>query len=205
MEKKLISYETLLKITEAISSTHDPEEIVLVTVEAVKSALDVKGCVLFLVDRKTDELKIAAAYGLSDEYLNKGPVSAIKSIADSLSEGPVAIYDVSDDPRIQYPQEAQKEGISSIMSVPIVVHENAIGALRVYTEKPWEFTIDDVNFVQAVAQITGMAIDLCRLNRGLKTSIEVLKTIRDPAKVKSLRAKQKKGAAARGGAAPPPA
>ena len=45
----------------------------------------------------------------------KVPVSALHSIAQSLESGPVAIYDVMDDPRIQYPKEAQKEGISSIL------------------------------------------------------------------------------------------
>ena len=185
MKTKAINYETLIKITDAVSSIRDPEEVVLVTVESVKTALDVKGCTLFLVNRKTNELKIAASYGLSDNYLSKGPISALKSIAESLEEGPVAIYDVSDDPRLQYPEEAKKEGIASILSVPIAVHGNVIGALRVYTAQPWEFTLDDVNLVQAVAQIAGMAIDLCRLNKGYKSSIEILKTMRDPKLLKS--------------------
>ncbi len=178
MKKHIINYETLIKITSAISTMRDPEEVVLVTVESVKTALAVKGCTLFLINRKTNELKIAASYGLSDEYLNKGPINSLKSIADSLKEGPVAIYDVADDPRIQYPEEAQKEGIASILAVPINVHGNVIGALRVYTSQPWEFTLEDVNFVQAVAQIAGMAIDLCRLNKGYKSSIEILKSMR---------------------------
>ena len=91
----------------------------------------------------------------------------------------MAIYDVTDDPRIQYPKEAQKEGISSILSVPIVVAGNLIGAVRVYTSEPWEFTLDDVNFVQALAQIAGGAINMARYAKGLKSSIEVLKTMRD--------------------------
>ena len=185
MQTKAINYETLIKITDAISSIRDPEEVVLVTVESVKTALDVKGCTLFLINRKTNELKMAASYGLSDNYLNKGPISALKSIAESLEEGPIAIYDVSDDPRLQYPEEAKKEGIASILSVPIAVHGNVIGALRVYTAQPWEFTLDDVNLVQAVAQIAGMAIDLCRLNKGYKSSIEILKTMRDPKLLRS--------------------
>ncbi len=128
------------------------------TVESVKTAMDVKGCTLFLVDRMTDELKIAGSFGLSRNYLDKGPISSLKSIAESIKEGPVAIYDVGDDPRLQYPEEAKKEGIASILSVPITVHERIIGALRVYTAEPWEFTLEDVNFVHAVAQIAGMAI-----------------------------------------------
>jgi GAF domain-containing protein len=186
MKKQLINYETLTRITAAISATREPGEIVLMTVEAVKSALDVKGCTIFLINRQTDELEIAGSYGLSQEYLEKGPISALQSIAESFKEGPVAIYDVADDPRIQYPEEAIKEGIASILSVPINVHDRIIGALRVYTSEPWEFTLEDVNFVQAVGQITGMAIDLCRLNKGYKTSIEVLKTMRDPKFLKAV-------------------
>jgi signal transduction protein with GAF and PtsI domain len=180
MKKQLINYETLIKITGAISATRDPEEVVVLTVESVKTAMDVKGCTLFLIDRKTEELKIGGSYGLSQNYLDKGPISSLNSIAESLKEGPVAIYDVSDDPRLQYPGEAKKEGIASILSVPISVHDRVIGALRVYTSESWEFTLEDVNFVQAVAQIAGMAIDLCRLNKGYKSSIEILKTMRDP-------------------------
>jgi len=185
MKKQLINYETLLKITGAISATRDPEDVVVLTVESVKTAMDVKGCTLFLVDRKTDELKIAGSYGLSRNYLDKGPISSLKSIAESIKEGPVAIYDVSDDPRLQYPEEAQKEGIASILSVPMNVHDRVLGALRVYTAEPWEFTLEDVNFVHAVAQIVGMAIDLCRLNKGYKSSIEILKTMRDPKLLKT--------------------
>jgi len=180
MKKQLINYETLLKVTKAISHSKDPEEVVLMTVESVKTALEIKGCALFLINRKTDELELAASFGLSDEYINKGPVSALKSISQSLDEGPVAIYDAADDPRLQYPQAAKKEGIASILSVPIVAGGNLIGAMRIYTADPWEFTLEDVNFVQAMAQMTGMAIEMTRHYKGLKDSIEILKTMRDP-------------------------
>jgi GAF domain-containing protein len=182
MKKQLINYETLLKVTKVISHSRNPEEVVLMTVESIKTALDVKGCSVFLINRKTDELEVAASYGLSDEYINKGPVSALRSIALSLEEGPVAIYDVSDDPRIQYPDAAKKEGITSILSVPIVVAGRLIGALRIYTAGHWEFTLEDVNFVQAMAQIAGMSIEMARQYKGLKDSIEILKTMRDPKK-----------------------
>jgi len=185
MKKQIMNYETLLKVTHGCVLSWDPEETGLLIVEAVKSALDVKGCALFLFNRKTHELEVAASMGLSDEYLNKGPLSALKSIAGSLKEGPVAISDVADDPRIQYPDAAKKEGIESILSVPIVVREKPIGVLRVYSGTPWEASLGDVNFVQAVAQIAGMAIEMSRMYKGLKDSIEILKEMRDPKTLKS--------------------
>jgi signal transduction protein with GAF and PtsI domain len=187
MEKHIINYETMLKVAKAISHSKDPEEVALMTVESIKSALNVKGCSLFLFNRKTKELELATSFGLSEEYINKGPVNAMRSIAQSLEDGPVAIYDVMDDPRIQYPNEAQKEGISSILSVPIVVAGNLVGAVRVYTSEPWEFTLEDVNFVQALAQIAGGAINMARYVKGLKSSIEVLKTMKEVQKQRSTR------------------
>jgi signal transduction protein with GAF and PtsI domain len=185
MEKPIINYETLVRITKAISMIRDPEEIVLITVEGVTHALNVKGCALFLFSMKTDELKLASSFGLSDEYLDKGPVSSLRSIASALEDGqPVAISDVADDPRIQYPEAAQKEGISSILSVPIILGQKITGCLRVYTAEQWNFTLNDVNFVQAVAQVVGMALEMCRVNKGLKDSIDILKTMRDPKTLK---------------------
>lgn len=179
MKKQIINYETLIKITRAISHSRDPEEVVLMTVEGIKTALDVKGCALFLINKKTDELEVAASYGLSDEYINKGPLSSLQSISQTSQDGPIAIYDVNDDPRIQYPEEARKEGIVSILSVPIVMHEKMIGILRVYTSEPWEFTLEDVGFVQALAQLAGMAIEMSRLYQGQKEVIDILKRMRE--------------------------
>lgn len=174
-----LNYETFLRVANTISHSKEPEEVALMTVEGIKTALNIKGCALFLLNQATDELEVAASYGLSDEYLNKGPLSALHSIAQSLADGPVAISDVTDDPRLQYPDEAQKEGIASILSVPIQVNQKNMGVLRVYTAEPWEFTLDDVNFVYALAQIAGMSIRLARYSKGLLASIEVLNDMRE--------------------------
>ncbi|SPD71875.1 putative GAF sensor protein [uncultured Desulfobacterium sp.] len=187
MNKKIINYETLIKITKAISHSRDPEEVMLMTVENIKNALDVKACALFLINRKTNELEVAASHGLSDRYLNKGPLSFLRSITQTIKDGPIAIYDVTDDPRIQYPDEAKKEGIASILSVPIVIHDKHIGILRVYTSEPWEFTMEDVIFVQALAQLAGIAIEMTKLYQGQKEAIDILKLMRDRKQVRTTR------------------
>ena len=187
MEKKLLNYETIVEITKIISESKDPDEVMSLTVKSITQTLGVKGCALFLHDRRSKQLEVASAFGLSEEYLNKGPISSLHSIAESLQEGPVAIYDVLDDPRIQYPHEAKKEGIASILSVPMIVRSNVLGALRVYTSTSWEFTLDDVNFVQAVAEIAALIIENARHLKGFKDSVEILKEMRDPGKFKHRR------------------
>jgi GAF domain-containing protein len=181
MVAPIVTYESLVRITKAISTIRDPEEIVLVAVEGVSHALGVKGCALFLFSEASDELKLAGSFGLSTEYLNKGPVSSLRSIAIALGDRqPVAIYDVTDDPRIQYPEAAVAEGIASILSAPIIIGDALFGCLRVYTGDPWEFTLNDVNFIQAVAQVVGMALEMCRVNKGLEENIGILEMMSDP-------------------------
>lgn len=177
MRNLRLNYDTLIKVSRSLSKSKDPEEIIRLTVESLKSTLGIKGCALFLINHQSKELEVAASAGLSAEYLSKGPVSALNSIADSLQDGPIAVYDVSDDPRIQYPEAAKKEGIASILSVPIMLGDEAIGAIRVYTAEKWEFTLDDVNFVQALAQIAGILIEMTRLYQGQNDHIEALTTM----------------------------
>jgi GAF domain-containing protein len=177
MKNLRANYDVLIKISRSLSKSKDPDEIIRMTVESLKKALEIKGCSLFLINNRTRELEVAASTGLSEEYLNKGPVSALHSIADALEDGPIAVYDVGDDPRIQYPEEARKEGIASILSVPVMIGDEPIGAIRAYTAEKWEFTLEDVNFVQALAQIAGILIEMTRLYQGQTEHIEALTTM----------------------------
>ena len=179
MQTHELHYETITRLTTAISQCKDPEEVAMITAESVKSAFNAKGCCVFLVDRETGELGLVGSSGLSREYLDKGPIHFKQAIKEAKDAVPIAIYDVMDDPRIEYPDAAKKEGISSLLGVPIVSHNKIMGALRVYTAEPWEFSQENVTLIQAVALICGMAMDMCRMYKGYKTSIEVLKNMRD--------------------------
>ena len=178
MENHTLYYDTITRLTTAISQCKDPEEVALITAESVKTAFKAKGCCVFLVDRDTRELGLVASSGLSDQYLKKGPIHFMQNISEAKDAIPIAIYDVQDDPRIEYPKEAVQEGIASLLGVPIISHDKIIGALRVYTANPWEFSFNDIAMVQAVALICGMAMDMCRMYKGYKTSIEILKNMR---------------------------
>ncbi len=178
MDEHTMYYDTIIKLTTAISQCRDPEEVALITSESVKTAFKAKGCSVFLVDRATRELGLVASSGLSKEYLKKGPIHFMQTIREAKDAVPIAIYDVSDDPRIEYPDAAKEEGISSLLGVPIISHNKILGALRVYTSEPWEFSFNDITLVQSVALTCGMAMDMCRMYKGYKTSIEILKNMR---------------------------
>jgi GAF domain-containing protein len=112
-----------------------------------------------LLDEEGERLEVKSFYGLSDQYIRKGPLSADKSIFDTLKGGPVVIPDAASDPKVQYPLEAKREGIATIVSLPIILGERVIGVLRLYTSVPCMFTKDDIDFLSAIAVQCGLAIE----------------------------------------------
>ena len=125
---------------------------------------------LFLEIEKKNKLKISKIL----TYLNKGPVDAEKSIITSLEGKPVTIFDATNDSRVQFPEEAKKEGIASILSVPIPVKGNVIGVLRIYTSQPLEFTGEEIELVCSLAEMGGIAIENARMYNHLKMDYEGL-------------------------------
>ena len=46
MEKHPMNYETLIKITKAMTMSRDPEEIILLTVKNIKKTVHVQGAIM---------------------------------------------------------------------------------------------------------------------------------------------------------------
>ena len=161
--RKEIYYQSLYEMAAALNSSHAPEAIVQSVVEGVAKAMEAKGCSLMLLSPDRKILLHTAAYGLSDWYVRKGPVSADKSISEALEGKPVAVLEATKDERVQYREQAKKEGIVSILSVPMMLREETIGVIRVYTAEPCHFTMDDMYFVGAVANLGAIALENARL------------------------------------------
>ena len=104
-------------------------------------------------------VKLVASFGLSEKYLNKGPIMADKNIADALKGKTIAIKNVLKDPGIQYRAEKKEEGIASMLYVPIKSKDRVIGVLNVYSSRAREFTEDEVLLVTALAYQGGLAIN----------------------------------------------
>ncbi|MDD5289114.1 MAG: GAF domain-containing protein [Dehalococcoidales bacterium] len=156
-------YQSLYEVAASINSARAPEKVLDSIVENVAKAMNVKGCSLMLLTPNKKLLIHTTAYGLSDWYVKKGPVSADKSIAEALEGKPVAILDATEDERAQYREQAKKEGIASILSVPMMLREEILGVIRVYTAEPYNFTMDDIFFVGAIANLGAIAMENARL------------------------------------------
>jgi len=141
----------------------------------VAKALSVKAATIRLLDENRVTLRLAASYGLSEKYLKKGPISAEKSIAQALQGKPVVVKDAATDAGVQYRKEKKEEGIVTILSVPIKSREEVIGVLRLYSAVPRDFTDDEIQFVNAIAYMGGVAIQNMQLMAMLKDDVKDLR------------------------------
>jgi GAF domain-containing protein len=122
-------------------------------------ALEVKGASIRLLDVNRETLELVASHGLSQKYLEKGPVLAQKSIAQALkTQKPTIILNAATDRRVQYRTMNKEEGIVTILAVPIKTKETVIGVLRLYSKVLRHFTAEEIKLVTALAYLGGLAI-----------------------------------------------
>ncbi len=166
-------FDALYDVAKTVNSTLDFNEVLFRIVEAATVATSAKGCALLLLDDDQKQLVHSADYGLSDEYLRKGEILAHSSLGDALKGEVVTVSDVSRDPRIQYPAEAIKEGIGSMLCVPLSAREKIIGEMRIYRSEMGDFSTDIVKLLAAVANLSAIAIENSRIHESLRKAHDV--------------------------------
>jgi GAF domain-containing protein len=158
-----------------IAASLDLKTILQTLTEDTTKALDVKGATIRLLNDDRTTLQLVASYGLSEKYLNKGAVSAEKSIAEALNGKPVFIADAASDKGVQYKKEKKEEGIVSILCVPIKTKDDVIGVLRLYSATKREINEDGILLMTALANLGGLAIQNAGLYLMLQNDLKDMK------------------------------
>jgi len=164
-----------LDLASAINSSLDVKKILHNLTVDICEALGMKGVIIRLLNKETGNLQLVASHGVSDEFLSKGPVSAEKSVARAMKGETVVIDDVENDKRIQYRDEVIREGIVSMLVVPIKVKDDVIGIMRLCSAVKRDYPQDIIVLVNALAQTGGLAIQNASLYLALQDDIKELK------------------------------
>jgi len=175
-ERERNYYRALYNVAKAVTSSLDLKQVLDSIVTSAAWAVNAKACLVRLLASDRDELLATASYGLSQEYLNKGGVELSENPTDRevLQGKIVQIKDITTDPRFKYREEAKREGLASLLILPLMVEGKGIGVMRFYTRYPREFTPDEVEFLSAVADLSALAIENARSHESLRTDYEAL-------------------------------
>ena len=158
-------------ISHAISTYDDFNLLIRHLAEGATRSFKAKGCSILLLDEREKQLFHVGGYGISDGYVQKGPVFADQKQTALYTGKPVFVEDMRHDPRVQYPEAAVKEGFVSMQSVPIMSRGIPIGILRIYLGEPIEPHEEDVEALCVLTEQLGMVID----NNGMRNFLEKVK------------------------------
>lgn len=157
VSKERVYYRAVRRVAGLMSSDVALKEVMLAVARGTARAMTA-GASLVLLDATGKKLVHTYSWGLPQYYIRKGLLDADKSLAEVITKQPVAIADVGQDNRIQYPELAAKAGIVSILGVPITVADTVVGSLRVYIREHVDFSNQDISFVTTMANLTATAL-----------------------------------------------
>ena len=169
-------FKALYDVAKVINASLEPEQVLGQIVQCVAEAMEVKSCTLRVLDSSKERLLMGASWGLSEGYLRKGPVLVKESGLDknALRGKTVWLENAQTDKDFQYQDKAKAEGIKSILVVPLMIGEKPIGVLRVYSGEIRRFEADEVQFLEAVSNLSAIALENARLHQALQTDYDLL-------------------------------
>lgn len=178
IEKALLNEEmrTIIEISRQINSTLEIDEVLLKIVKSATDVLGFKAASIRLIDDSGQKLELKAAHGLSEHYLNKGPIMLGKSTIDrkAMQGQPVIAGDPIDSKYREFVDDLVDEGIKTTLTLPLSIHKNVIGVLRVYASTQYRFSKNEIDFLSMLANQSATAIENARLFAHLRRDYEDL-------------------------------
>lgn len=187
-KRKAEQLDALSQISKSVVSNNYLEEILHLIVTVAAQVMGSKICSIMLLDDKKSELFIAATQSLSERYKNKPNLKVGQSVSGRVvqEKRPLQVLDVTCEPGYMYPDVAKEEGIVSMLCVPMMIGERVIGVINSYTSYEHEFTPEEVEMLQAVANQAAVAIERTKLAEELLAAKEALETRKVVEKAKGL-------------------
>ncbi len=174
--------KALTEISQAISSDQYLDDILKLIVTVTAKVMGSKICSLWILDEKEKVLKIRATQAIGEEYLKERSLKLGEGVVGYVAEQKkaLAIPDVLKEPRYKEKELARKEGLVSMLSIPLIVKDKMIGVINVYTSHPHEFTETEGDILTVVANQSAICIENTELmvkTKVIQEELEVRKLV----------------------------
>jgi len=158
-------FESLASVSRTINSTLNLDEALRVITREACVLMRARMCSLMMLDESHEWLDLRAHYGASKAYLTKPRLSVEESVLGVVvrRKKPLQLENVQTSSRYQNIEVARREGLVSLLSVPLMFAGEAIGTMSVYTDRPYNFSNEEIRILGALAELSGIAIEKARL------------------------------------------
>jgi K+-sensing histidine kinase KdpD len=154
----------LYEMLKRIGSVTDLQELMDLATRNAAGIMGVKACSIKLLDEERKRLHFASAYGLSEDYVAKGTIDIDKSpINRKIVEGSIfSIAKIDEKDCFQYPEDIRREGITSMMCLPLRVEKMVLGVFCVYSDTSHSFDEGEIRFFSLMSDLIALAIETLR-------------------------------------------
>jgi signal transduction histidine kinase len=178
-------FESLASVSRTINSTLNLDEALRVITQEACVLMQARMCSLMMLDESREWLDLRASYGAGRAYLKKPRLSVDESVLGVVvrRKKPLQLENVQTSSRYQNVEVARREGLISLLSVPLLFAGQAIGTLSVYTGQPYNFSNEEIRILGALAELSGIAIEKARLYERI---VDVEEQLRQNEKLSAL-------------------
>ena len=157
--------ESLARVSRTINSTLSLDEALTVITREACALMQAKMCSLMMLDESRAWLDLRASHGAGEAYLRKPRLSMEESLVGGVvrRKKPVHVENVQSSSRYQNVDVAQREGLVSLLSVPLIFTGEAVGVLNIYTGTCYSFSNEEIRILSAFAELSAIAIEKARL------------------------------------------
>jgi signal transduction histidine kinase/putative methionine-R-sulfoxide reductase with GAF domain len=166
----------LLEISKTIASGLYLEDVLRLIVTVTANLMDSKICSLWILDERDQKLKLKATQSISEEYLKERSLAMGEGVVGyvALHNQPMTILNVLKEPLYKEKELAKKEGLVSMLSVPMCIKDRVIGVINCYTSYPHSFSHSEEEMLTTVANQAAICIE----NSGLMETLDIDEILR---------------------------
>jgi len=157
-------YLAFRDISRLVHSSNSVGEVIELVVLNTARLLDAKGTLLRIRNPETGDFEVAAAHGLAERFLSKGPVSCQQILADLSGGEKVRIFrDIWAAPRVDSPRQVWDEGVRMLLDVSLHHEKELLGLIRIYLIEARDFDPEELDFVISIGEQCACALNKARL------------------------------------------
>lgn len=164
-KRQIEELQALAKVSEVVTSPQYLDDILDVVTEMAAKVMEATLCSIFLLDEQGTHLELRSAQDASVSYRLRPPLPLGSGIIGrvAVENRPIFVSDVRDDPDYQEQTLARREGLVSLLSVPLSVREHVIGVFNCYSDRERTYSAEQEALFLTLANQTALAIEHARL------------------------------------------
>lgn len=155
-KKEIKDLRTVNELTQLISSTLDPKEILYLIVRKIADIMPVSRCSIIRIDWITKNLYVVASFETPNISTIKLSLKKYPEIAEFLRrKESVLIEDITTDPIMRPVRDIIAPlGIKTILVLPIIFEQKVIGTLFLRTSKKRHFSSREIGLLNAITNVS---------------------------------------------------